>query len=319
MNKLPALLLGLLASTASAFAFSAPSHEAIAEAAMKLLNGTPAGAKVQAILAGEPPEDAAIWLDRVRESFQFPTPAQNADASQFRHSMPGNQSWHFCNFTVGSTNYSFSSKYAATNDVVHALELAIGVLEGAPSPMTKQQALRTVIHLVGDIHQPLHCITGYFDLSNMTHPVLLKDVTDPSKAVEDRGGNQLYFTASQEFHALWDRDIPELIGKDVPSIAAAALAGAGSVHPTKGDYHHWPEVWAGETMRVANQAYSGITFNSAAYVPNPRNPGKEMLKIGVSLPGGTKGYGAKEKGPMLIQLTRASAHLAQLLGAIKYK
>jgi hypothetical protein len=94
MNKLPILLSGLLASTATAIAFSAPSHEAIAQAAMKLLNGSPAGAKVQAILAGESPENAAIWLDQVRESFQFPTPAQDADATQFRHAMPGNQSWH---------------------------------------------------------------------------------------------------------------------------------------------------------------------------------------------------------------------------------
>jgi hypothetical protein len=40
MNKLPALLLGLLTSMASA------------QAAMKLLNGAPAGVTVQAILAG---------------------------------------------------------------------------------------------------------------------------------------------------------------------------------------------------------------------------------------------------------------------------
>jgi hypothetical protein len=32
-----------------------------------------------------------------------------------------------------------------------------------------------------------------------------------------------------------------------------------------------------------------------------------------------KGYGAKGKGPLLLQLTRVSDHFAQLLGAIKCK
>ena len=314
MGKFKWVFVVVVVSTGPAFAFSAPGHEAIAVAALKLLDGTPAGDKVKSILGGQPPEEAAIWLDQVREIFQFPTASQNAEASQFRRSMPGNASWHFCNFIVGSTNYSLTSKYASKDDVVHGLELAIHVLEGVPSPMTQQQALRTVIHLVGDIHQPLHCITGYYDLKKPGQPVLLTDVADPAKAVEDRGGNQLYYTGSEEFHALWDKGLPALVGKDVPSIAAAA-----SVAPTAGDYHHWPEAWATESMKVANEAYQGIVFNSSAYVPNPRKPGSQMLKIDISLPGGTKGYEANEKAVIETQLSRASAHLAQLLGSIKYK
>jgi hypothetical protein len=44
-----------------------------------------------------------------------------------------------------------------------------------------------------------------------------------------------------------------------------------------------------------------------------------MLKIGVSLSGGTKGYRAEENEAMLMPLSRSSAYLAHLLGAIMYK
>src|SRR4029077_15907680 len=116
---------------------------------------------------------------------KFTNPKDIKEVAAFKKAFPNNAEWHFCNFIVGSTNYDFNSKYAAPEDVVHTLENAISVLEGTPSKMTKREALRTVIHLVGDIHQPLHCITGFFDLSDMNHPILLEDVADPKTAKQD--------------------------------------------------------------------------------------------------------------------------------------
>src|ERR1700722_1765744 len=142
--------------------------------------------------------------------------------------------------------------------------------------MTKQQAMRAVFHLVGDIHQPLHCITGFYDLSNLKEPVLLTDVEDPKTAVQDRGGNQLYYTKSQELHALWDLKIPALISTDVNTLASDISPGSLNSQPvTPGDYHHWAETWAAESMGAANAAYAEIQkFNSAEYVDDPRHPGK---------------------------------------------
>lgn len=310
--------LGL--SAIRAYCWSAPGHEAIAEAAMQMLKGTPAEAKVNAILAGENPTNASIWLDLVREHFKFPTQAENDEVAAFGTNFPGNANWHFCNFIVGSSSYDFNSKYASNDDVVHALENAIAVLEGANSTMTKKEALRVVFHLAGDIHQPLHCITGFYNTNDMSHPVLLTDVPDPKHAAEDRGGNQLYYTKSQELHALWDLGLPNSISKDIDTLASKLVVPSWDTQMvTTGDYHHWAETWAGDSMQQANAAYDGISFDSAAIVDNPRHPGQKMLKISISLPGGTKAYKSAQKQRAQDQLTKSAVHLAQLLSKIDFK
>ena len=318
MRNLILVISGLMLTAAQAFSWSAPGHQAIAIAAMQMLKGTPIEAKINSILDGESPADVAIWLDQVRENVKFPDESQNDEAAEFRHDFPHNAEWHFCNFVVGSTSYSFTSKYASNDDVVHALEQAIAVLEGESSKMSKQQALRVVFHLAGDIHQPLHCITGFYDLSDMKHPVLLTDVEDPKTAVQDRGGNQLYYTKSQELHALWDLKLPQMISADINTLASDINPGSlNSEAATSGNYHHWAETWASESMTAANEAYSKIqSFNSAEYVPDPRHHGKQMLKISVTL---APSYNSHEEQSAKDQLSKAAVRLAQLLSVINFK
>jgi S1/P1 Nuclease len=301
------------------FCWSAPGHEAIAIAAMQLLKGTPTEAKINSILDGESPTNAAIWLDLVREH-RLTDPAAKAEAKSFDHDFPHNSDWHFCNFIVGSTNYDFNSIYSSEDDVVHALENAIAVLEGANSKMTQKQALRVVFHLVGDIHQPLHCITGFYDTNNPSQPLLLTNVIDPHSAVQDRGGNQLYYTTNSELHALWDLGLPNSISHNIDTLAQKLVVPSwANTMLTDGDYHHWAEAWAGDSMNQANAAYEGIVFKSAAQVPDPRHPGETMLKILIKLPGGTSGYEQAQKQRTQEQLTKASVHLAQLLSKINFQ
>jgi hypothetical protein len=222
----------------SGLCWSAPGHQAIAEAAMQMLHGTSAEAKINSILKGEAPQDAAIWLDLVREN-----KINNKEAKKFRKAFSSNSDWHFCNFIVGSTAFTFDSKYATTNDVVPALERAIAVLEGAPSAMTKRQALRSVIHLVGDIHQPLHCITGFYNVTDLAKPVSLKDVADPRHATQDRGGNQLMYNSNENLHHFWDLVLPDGISPDVSALASKIAAASLAGEPvTAGDFHHWPDI-----------------------------------------------------------------------------
>jgi hypothetical protein len=309
----------LLSDYRPMFAYSTPGHQAIAKAAFKILEDTPTAEKLRSILDGEQETYAAVWLDKVREN-ALTTAAEKVEANTFQQAFKLNSEWHFTNFTVGSTEYSSESKFAKTDDVVHALKNAILVLEGASSPMTKRQALRTVIHLVGDIHQPLHCITGYYDLSDLAHPKLLTNVADPANTPEDRGGNQLYYTKSEELHALWDLGLPNMVSPNVDGLAVIiGSGGIGSEPATPGDYHAWPEQWASDSMTQANAAYQGISFDKAAYVPDPRKPGKTKLEISITLPNGTTDYEKNQKARAQAQLHKATIHLAQLLAAIEYQ
>ncbi len=66
---------------------------------------------------------------------------------------------------------------------------------GGQSPQQEADALSWLIHLVGDIHQPLHCVTVTGKLPNYT----------PPGNGGDRGGNGFAIDhPAKELHALWD-------------------------------------------------------------------------------------------------------------------
>ena len=322
MTKMLPSPLVLLALVSTAYSWSAPTHQAIATAAVEMLKDLPARRNVAAILAGETPATAATWLDHVREQsrekFQFPDPLAQQESEQFNGKFPNNSDWHFVDYPVGSTAYAPRGKFSSRDDIVHALQKAVRVLEGTSFGMSKRQALRVIFHLVADIHQPLHCSSGYYDLTDRNHPQLLAKVGDPKATPNDRGGNQLYYTKSQQLHALWDRGIPAHVAKEVDLVASVSGERIDSFK-SAGDYHAWPEIWASESMVEATEAYHGIILLSASDVPDPRHPDEVMLEIKIALPGGNKAYTVAQTVRAKKQLSRASVHLAQLLSRIKYK
>lgn len=51
-------------------------------------------------------------------------------AMAFNAKFPENASWHFVNPPVGFTNYFLGGQFSSPNDIVHALRMAIDVLQG---------------------------------------------------------------------------------------------------------------------------------------------------------------------------------------------
>src|SRR5205085_561652 len=115
--------------------------------------------------------------------------------------------------------------------------------------------------LVGDCHQPLHTVSGYHDIHDPAHPQLLPPGRMPAGALRDAGGNDLYYTKTEELHALWDDDLVAAIsGKKDPASLIAELKPdfAADANRTSGDYHHWPEAWVSDSMRIGPAVYAGI-------------------------------------------------------------
>lgn len=312
MKRLLAAFFCALAFPNVGHGWSAPGHKAVALAAMDMLPKEKRDRVLQ-ILGGVSPEAASTWLDDLREG-KVKDPAFNRD-------FPGNREWHFVDYPVGSGSYASDSPFSSSDDVVHALENAVDVMEGKPSPMSAQQAMKVVFHLAGDIHQPLHCSCGFYDLADKDRPRLLTSVVDPKAAPSDRGGNQLYYTKTLELHAMWDMTLPRIIAKTPAELAAIITTPGFDKQPrTPGDYHNWPEQWASDSMRQASEAYKGITFVGADdNFPDPRHVGKTMLRITIGLPGGTAAYKADRKAQAREQLRKAALHLAQLLDSIHFK
>ncbi|KPF67758.1 hypothetical protein IP84_12565 [beta proteobacterium AAP99] len=128
--------------------------------------------------------------------------------------------WHYINYAIepGKTTADIASSRALTGRLPDALTDNLALLrDGARPEAERALALSWVLHLVGDLHQPLHT-TG---LVNADFPT------------GDRGGNDVFVRDPQraEFavrlHALWD----DAVGgptRDMPRVVALAREWAAS-------------------------------------------------------------------------------------------
>lgn len=157
-------------------------------------------------------------------------------------------------------------------DIVTALEENVNILKTSTDDNAKAQALRFVIHFVGDIHQPLHCATR----------------VSAAMPNGDRGGNEVKLkirqpngtTKSTNLHSYWDGGIasfpktgpnfspPPL--KQIPPAANIARRGNPASDPALNLNNPTDFAgWATESTTLAKDvAYKGISNNStptAAY------------------------------------------------------
>ncbi|MDY6829459.1 MAG: S1/P1 nuclease [Pseudomonadota bacterium] len=143
---------------------------------------------------------AAIWPDQVR--------------SDPRHDHP---SWHYTNFPLVPPDFPLRPSDTPHNDLIEALSHAEAGVAGAKVGTVDGAIwLAWLLHLIGDAHQPLHCV----------------DWKGPGFINGDRGGNRLYVRPHQtgrpvNLHAYWDRLISEPLGLTASSVPI----GPGQVAP----------------------------------------------------------------------------------------
>jgi hypothetical protein len=258
--------MGIVFSPDKAFAWGAEGHRITALIATDEL--TPAArAQVQSLL-GSPDarsamEDASTWPDEIK--FQ----------------RPDTRPWHYVDIEIGTHGYDKAADYPTGDCVVAQIEKDEAILKdkrlAAP---VRAEALRFLIHLIGDLHQPLHCADNH-----------------------DRGGNavkMLIGRRHENLHAVWDVNVVQALGRH-PEVVAARLE--RQIKP--GEMVSWGkgtvEDWANETFGVASrEIYARI-------------PGKGGTDAPVILP---LGYARVESGVTEGQLERAGARLAGVLNAI---
>jgi len=116
-------------------------------------------------------------------------------ADQIRPQRPETYNWHFVDIPKDATAYVPSRDCAASpkGDCVIA-ELARAQTDLKNHSLTKAkraEALKFIVHFVGDLHQPLHCSDN-----------------------GDRGGNDVHvkiFGKTSNLHRVWDSDIIDSI------------------------------------------------------------------------------------------------------------
>ena len=120
------------------------------------------------------------------------------------HRGPATAPWHYLNFPRGQCRFDAARDCPEGQCVIGAIDRQRAILASKATDAERLQALKYLVHLVADIHQPLHA--GYQD---------------------DRGGNTVqlrFLMRGSNLHALWDKGLIEQLGLDNEALIAAAQA-----------------------------------------------------------------------------------------------
>ena len=170
---------------------------------------------------------------------------------------------HFVNFPFTPDHTKLPAELPEAENIITALNKYVDVLKSSSDDQQRAQALRFIIHFVGDIHQPLHCAS--------------RVSADLPKG--DKGGNDFPIVLKGQtvkLHSYWDGGIGDF-PKTGPNFAPPpldqippAVKRIIAEFPKDNDDFHWKAGgpfdfagWAHEGLELAEDvAYKDITPNS---------------------------------------------------------
>jgi hypothetical protein len=216
MQHLRSFLLPFMFVPLAVMAWGPTGHRVIGEIAERHLTKKARKAIVQ-ILGSESLAIASTWMDEVKSD----------DAYDNTHD------WHWVTIP-DSLTYATSTKNPK-GDVVEAITRMTTLLRSdTVSVERKAVYLRFLIHLVGDLHQPLHVGRG-----------------------DDKGGNDFqvtWFKKGTNLHRVWDSEMIEQVGLSYTELANSLdHVGPSTIAYLQGGT---PADWAQEAVGYRKDVYS---------------------------------------------------------------
>jgi hypothetical protein len=233
MRKSLVIFLSIAFLTTCSFAWGPEGHRVIADVARARLTPT-AREQVRELLGNDDLAAISVWADDVR------------------YDRPESFAWHFVDIPRDASGFSESrdcyrpnEKYPSSvqdhhNCVVDRITMFEQVVADPKAPRQERvEALKFLVHFVGDIHQPMHAIG------------------------EARGGNDIHvieFGATQcgkypcNLHYAWDMGLIEHTGLTEEQYVQKIQHLIASEKFTA-DWVGTPEAWANESFRVAKEVW----------------------------------------------------------------
>jgi len=164
-----------------AFAWGGEGHRIVALIAASEL-APRVKAQVETLLGGDSMADLSIWADEIKFHRHETSP------------------WHYVDIEIDSQGYDAARDCPTGDCVVAQIERDERIASDRSLAMpVRAEALKFLIHFVGDLHQPLHCADNH-----------------------DRGGNEVKVILgrrSTNLHAVWDNDVVKALGRDPDTVA----------------------------------------------------------------------------------------------------
>lgn len=210
--------------------------------------------EIKKILGNESVAMSSNWMDFIKSD------------NSFRYL--GN--WHYVNFQHG-LNYTQVDEYLkrdTSTNIYTKIKFVSGELRKKQLPLEmKRMYLRILIHLVGDVHQPMHC-----------------------GRAEDQGGNEIkvtWFNKPVNLHSLWDSELIEFQQLSYTEFARAIN------YPSVSERKTWQQddltKWVFESYKLSDELYKEAETNTKySYRYNfdhIKTLEQQLLKGGVRLAG----------------------------------
>lgn len=228
MRILPVIVVVLTctAVSTSAFAWGATGHRVVASLGERNVSAKTRAALKQLLPAGSTLADVAMFADKVK--------AQR----------PTTKPWHFVDIPKAQAAYDPAKDCKENACVAAQVVRHATILKNMnASKKDRLEALKFLVHLVGDLHQPLHAADD-----------------------KDRGGNDkkvsmdkleaITIRPAGNLHAVWDDDVIE--ANDLPEGAYLNELSALTAEEKKALRACTVEDWVNQTHQVGKIAYEGL-------------------------------------------------------------
>ena len=239
--RLCLLALSLALLPLPALAWGQLGHRLVGELAERHLSPT-AEQQVRELLADEAdPTLAGVanWADTLR----------NDDPERFRKT----STWHYVGYPDGTCIYNAASSCPNGNCVVAAIQAQQRILaDRSQTREARRDALKFLVHFIGDIHQPFHA-NNHDDKGGNEFQISLRTDLEPEAYARARYVDGVMGT---NLHSVWDFYILASAndGKQAPTLKPYVDQLDALSWPPRlpGDIATGPSAWAGESCRLVN-------------------------------------------------------------------
>ncbi|MCC9136777.1 S1/P1 nuclease [Pontibacter silvestris] len=235
------------------FAWGVDGHRAIGRMAEQHLSWK-AKKAVKKLLGNESLAMVSTWADEIRPE------------AQYLYTAP----WHYVNAPSGLTYEQFSASITSAESA-NAYTALVQLIEDMKNPAKSKEekafALKFIVHIIGDIHQPMHA--GHS---------------------EDQGGNKTKVTLrgkETNLHSVWDSGVIEATRMTYSEMAEEYN------YACKNQVRVWQRddmmLWLFESYQISDKLYKEVAENPElgyAYTRSHRDIVKERMQLaGIRLAG----------------------------------
>lgn len=229
--KFLSILLLIVFSNSQLFAWGKIGHRVVGEVANSYLSKK-AKKRIDQILNGHSLAEVSNWMDDIKSD----------------HAYDYANSWHWVTIPDGMS-YEETDKNK-DGDVISTITRIIAELKaGKLTAVQEEEQLKMLIHLVGDIHQPLHVGTG-----------------------KDQGGNKVevkWFWNKSNLHRVWDSEMID--SKQYSFTELSQIVDNHAKSYTKELQEDNITKWYQEAMGLRNQVYDLPEDGHLGYVYSYQN------------------------------------------------